>query len=74
MKTGFSLEKTKELMQMHNIDVLVATSHDNVYYTAHSDIITIAMLKRLAATIIPQDTEPNLLVNPNEHLTTQQIT
>ena len=59
---------------MHNIDVLVATSHDNVYYTAHSDIITITMLKRLAATIIPADTEPTFLVHPNEHVTAQQTT
>ncbi|MFH2110650.1 MAG: Xaa-Pro peptidase family protein [Candidatus Bathyarchaeota archaeon] len=74
MKTGFSFKKTKELMDWHNIDVLVATSHDNVYYTSHSDIITITMLKRLAATIIPQNQEPTLLVHPNEHVTAQQTT
>jgi Xaa-Pro aminopeptidase len=74
MKTGFHLEKASELMHEYNIDVLVATSHDNVYYTSYSDIITITMLKRLAATIIPQNTEPTLLVHPNEHLTAQQTT
>ncbi|OGD58989.1 hypothetical protein A3K78_10805 [Candidatus Bathyarchaeota archaeon RBG_13_52_12] len=74
MKTGFSLEKARELMNRHGIDVVVATSHDNVYYTSHSDIITITMLKRLAATIIPLDAEPTLLVHPNEHVTAQQTT
>ena len=61
-------------MNKHDVDVLVATSHDNVYYTSHSDIITITMLKRLAATIIPQDAEPTFLVHPNEHVTAQQTT
>ena len=74
MKTGFSIQNARELMQEAGIDVLVATSHDNVYYTSHSDIITITMLKRLAATIIPQDHDPTFLVHPNEHLTAQQTT
>jgi len=74
MKTGFNLDKARELMSQHGIDVLLATSHDNVYYTSHSDIITITMLKRLAATIIPRDQEPTLLVHPNEHVTAQQST
>jgi len=74
MKTGFSLNKGRELMGHQSIDVFVATSHDNVYYTSHSDIITITMLKRLAATIIPLDQDPTFLVHPNEHLTAQQTT
>ena len=51
-------------MNQHSIDVLVATSHDNVYYTSHGDITTITMLKRLAATIIPLDADPVLAVHP----------
>jgi Xaa-Pro aminopeptidase len=74
MKTGFSLQKTRELLTQQGIDVVVATSHDNVYYTSHSDIITITMLKRLATTIIPRDQEPTFLVHPNEHVTAQQTT
>jgi len=50
MKTGFSFQIAKEFMTQHGIDVIVATSHDNVYYTSQSDIITITMLKRQTAT------------------------
>jgi Xaa-Pro aminopeptidase len=61
-------------MEQNNLDAIVATSHDNVYYTSHSDIITITMLKRLAATIIPLDGDPVLAVHANEHVTAQKTT
>ena len=74
MKTGFNITKAREHMEQNNLDAIVATSHDNVYYTSHSDIITITMLKRLAATIIPLDGDPVLAVHANEHVTAQKTT
>ena len=74
MITGFKLEKAREHMETHNLDCIIATSHDNVYYSSHSEIMTITMLKRLAATIIPLDTDPVLAVHANEHVTAQKTT
>lgn len=74
MKTGFSLRKAREHMEQRALDVMVATSHDNVYYTSHSEIMTITMLKRLAAVIIPLDGDPVFAVHANERVTAEKTT
>ena len=51
MKTGFYLGEARKLMVERGLDCAVATSHDNVYYATWSDIMTIAMLNRLAAAL-----------------------
>ncbi|MBN2336134.1 aminopeptidase P family protein [Candidatus Bathyarchaeota archaeon] len=56
------------------MDCLVATSHDNVYYASHSEIMTISMLKRLAAVFIPLDGEPVFGVHANEEVTARETT
>ena len=61
-------------MEQRALDVMVATSHDNVYYTSHSEIMTITMLKRLAAAIIPLDGEPVFAVHANERVTAEKTT
>ena len=58
MKTGFELGKARELMTEMGLDCAIATSHDNVYYTTGSEIMTISMLKRLAAAFFPMDGDP----------------
>ena len=52
----------------------MATSHDNVYYGTGSDIMTIAMLKRLAAAFFPLDGEPVFAVHANELVTAKKST
>jgi Xaa-Pro aminopeptidase len=74
MKTGFNLGKTRKLMDAQGIDVVVATSHDNVYYVSHSEIMTIAALKRLAAVFIPLDGDPVFAVHANEEVTARETT
>ncbi|MCK4702135.1 aminopeptidase P family protein, partial [Candidatus Bathyarchaeota archaeon] len=61
-------------MEQRALDVMVATSHDNVYYTSHSEIMTITMLKRLAAVIIPLDGDPVFAVHANERVTAEKTT
>ena len=74
MKTGFSLGKARQQMEQRGLDVIVATSHDNVYYTSHSEIMTITMLKRLAAVFIPLDGDPVFGVHANEEVTAHETT
>lgn len=61
-------------MEKSGLDCLVATSHDNVYYCSGSDIITITMLKRLAAVFLPLDGEPSFGVHGNEQVTARAST
>ena len=74
MKTGFDLGEARELMEERGLDCAVATSHDNVYYATWSDIMTIAMLKRLAAAFLPLDGEPAFGVHANEEVTAREST
>jgi Xaa-Pro aminopeptidase len=74
MKTGFSLGEARKRMEERSLDVIVATSHDNVYYTSHSEIMTISMLKRLAAVFIPLDGDPVFGVHANEEVTARETT
>ena len=74
MITGFNLNNTRKQMEEHGLDLLIATSHDNVYYCSHSEIMTITMLKRLAAVFIPIDGEPVFGVHANEKVTAEQST
>lgn len=61
-------------MRQNGLDCLVATSHDNVYYCSGADIITISMLKRLAAVFLPVDGEPCFGVHGNEQVTARGST
>lgn len=74
MKTGFDLAKARTLIEEKEIECIVATSHDNVYYTSGSDIMTINLLKRLAAVFIPIDGEPTFGVHANEEVTAREST
>jgi Xaa-Pro aminopeptidase len=74
MKTGFELGKARELMTEMGLDCAIATSHDNVYYTTGSEIMTISMLKRLAAAFFPMDGDPTFGVHANEEVTARQTT
>jgi len=74
MKTGFDLGKARRLMEELGLDVVVATSHDNVYYATHSEIMTISMLKRLAAAFLPLEGEPVFGVHANEEVTARETT
>ena len=74
MITGFNLNNARKQMEEHGLDLLIATSHDNVYYCSHSEIMTITMLKRLAAVFIPIDGEPVFGVHANEKVTAEQST
>jgi Xaa-Pro aminopeptidase len=61
-------------MREVELDYIVATSHDNVYYSSGADIMTINMLKRLAAVFIPLDGEPVFGVHANEEVTAREST
>jgi Xaa-Pro aminopeptidase len=70
----FDLAKARELMREMQIDCLIATSHDNVYYSSGSQIETISSLKRLAAVLLPLDSTPVFAVHRNEQITAQENT
>ena len=74
MNTGFKLKNARDLMESQDLDCIVATSHDNVYYSSNSEIMTITMLKRLAAVFIPLGGEPIFGVHANERVTAEQTT
>jgi len=61
-------------MEIRGLDCVVATSHDNVYYSSGSEIMTISMLKRLAAVFIPLDGDPVFGVHANERVTAEEST
>lgn len=61
-------------MEQRNLDCIVTTSHDNVYYSSGSEIMTIAMLKRLAAVFVPLDGDPVFGVHANERITAEKTT
>ncbi len=70
----FDVAKGRELMNELGLECLIATSHDNVFYTSGSDIGTVSLLKRLAAVFIPLDGNPTFEVHRNEKVTAQQTT
>lgn len=74
MKTGFLLEKALCKMEEHGLDLIIATGHDNVYYASHSEIMTISLLKRLAAVFIPSEGRPVFGVHANEEVTAKETT
>jgi len=74
MKTGFRIIDALEEMEKQGIDLMVATSHDNVYYSSYSDIMTIRLLKRLAAVFIPSEGDPVFGVHANEEVTARETT
>jgi len=74
MKTGFSVAKTRRLMEEMGLDCIVATSHDNVFYSSGADIATISMLKRLAAVFLFLDGEAVFGVHANEEVTAREST
>jgi Xaa-Pro aminopeptidase len=74
MKTGFELGKARDYMEKQELDCVIATSHDNVYYSSGSEIMTITMLKRLAAVFIPLDGDPVFGVHANERVTAEKTT
>ena len=61
-------------MEEAGFDCIIATSHDNVYYSSGSDIVTITMLKRLAAIFLPLDGKPVFGVHANEEVTAREST
>jgi Xaa-Pro dipeptidase len=74
MKTGFDLSEARKLMEEKEVECVVATSRDNVYYASGSDIMTINLIKRLAATFIPLDGDPVFGVHANEEVTAREST
>jgi Xaa-Pro aminopeptidase len=74
MITGFNLSKARRLMEDRGLDCVIATGHDNVYYVSHSEILTITMLKRLAAVFIPIEGDPVFAVHANEEVTAYKTT
>jgi len=70
----FDRDKARKLMLEKELDCVMATSHDNVYYTSGSDIMTITNLKRLAAVLLPLDADPVFAVHANEEVTARQRT
>jgi Xaa-Pro aminopeptidase len=70
----FDLKKARRMMEEKKIDCMIATSHDNVYYSSGSDISTMTMLKRLAAVFVPLEGDPVFGVHANEEVTARQGT
>ena len=67
-------DKARKLMVEKELDCIIATSHDNVYYTSGSDIMTITNLKRLAAVFLPLESDPVFAVHANEEVTARHGT
>jgi Xaa-Pro aminopeptidase len=74
MKTSFKLTDARKHIEEMGLDCAIATSQDNVYYTSGSHIMTISMLKRLAAIFLPLDNEPVFGVHANEEVTARDTT
>ncbi len=74
MKTGFNLKDARRLIEEANLDCAIATSQDNVYYSSGSHIMTISMLKRLAAIFLPLENPPVFGVHANEEVTARDTT
>ena len=64
--------KARELMKEKRLDCVLATSHDNVYYSSGSEIETISSLKRLAAVFLPLDGDAVFAVHKNEQITARE--
>ena len=62
-QTRFSLGEARELMAERNIDVLIASSPENVYYTTGCAIITQRFIpSRLELAVLPRDSDPMFIV------------
>lgn len=61
-------------MEDQDLELIIATSHDNVYYSSYSEILTISLLKRMAAVFIPLDDVPVFGVHANEEVTARKTT
>lgn len=70
----FDLVRARELMEEQGLDCMVPTSHDNIYYSSGSNILTISVLKRLAAVFIPMEGDPIFGVHANEEVTAREST
>ncbi len=66
MRTGFDLNRARKLMKKEGLECIIATSHDNVLYSSGTDLMAINMLNRLAAIILPPDSDPVFGVHANE--------
>lgn len=62
------------MIEAKGLDCAIATSQNNVYYASGSNIMTISMLKRLAAIFIPVDNDPVFGVHANEEVTAREST
>lgn len=61
-------------MEAAGLDCMVATTRENVYYSSGSNIMTIDLLRRMAAVVIPLDRDPVFLVHANEEVTARETT
>jgi len=74
MKTGFNLESALTAMEEQGLDLIIVTSHDNVYYSSYSEIMTISLLDRMAAVFLPIEGDPVFGVHANEEVTARETT
>ncbi len=74
MRTGFDLNRARRLMKKEGLECIIATSHDNVLYSSGADLMAINMLNRLAAIILPLDSDPVFGVHANEELLSRNST
>ena len=62
-QTRFSLNEARDLMEEQNIDVLIASSPENVYYTTGCAIVTQRFIpSRLELAVLPRDSDPMFIV------------
>jgi Xaa-Pro aminopeptidase len=66
MQTGFDYQKARKFMEEADLRCLMATSHDNVFYTSGADLMSIDMLKRLTVIILPREGDAVFAVHANE--------
>jgi Xaa-Pro aminopeptidase len=63
MKQVFNVSKAKKLLSEANLDAIVATAPENVFYSTGSNIITMSLIRRLAFFILPRDGDAVFGVN-----------
>ena len=74
MRTGFDLNRARKLMKKEGLECIIAISHDNVLYSSGADLMAINMLNRLAAIILPLDSDPVFGVHANEEMLSRNST
>ncbi len=74
MRTGFDLNRARRLMKKEGFECIIATSHDNVLYSSGTDLMAINVLNRLAAIILPLDSDPVFGVHANEEMLSRNST